>query len=360
MKRRRAATSSPGVSGQTLWHAPRKVRRGARGVRQQMVQRAGFPAVAHFELRQQRRHRVVGREQSVVFQHGEQRGRHRLGDRADVPAIVDGHRDAGAPPALATGGRSDKPSVGHHGGSHPGEPRVVLQPGEVGLEIPLIALPHLTYCHVGPTGTRGQDRRERCRGHAYPDALPTPSRHAIPPVTHLFIENRRPLKHKIVAGPQGPARCLTGFTGQRRPDGPCPPGSRSGRRAGYGTTADGSMPVGRDDAPHGPDPALPRPPGRCSPTPEPCTPNPACRTPPAPADAHPTPSRTTPPTRTPCCPRPGRPRRPRSVRTSAPHRALRAAFRQRALVRRARRLVVHRPAVLVALPSSNRHRRPSP
>ena len=99
-----------------------------------MVQRAGTPAVARFDFRQQRRHRVVGREQSVVFQHGEQRGRHRLGDRADVPAIVNGHRDAGTPPALATGGRTDKPSIGHDGGNHPGEPGVVLQPGDVGLE----------------------------------------------------------------------------------------------------------------------------------------------------------------------------------------------------------------------------------
>ena len=47
-----------------------------------------------------------------------------------------------------------------------------------------------------------------------------------------------------------------------------------------------------DDAPNGPDPALPRPPGRCSPTPEPCTPNPARRTLPGPAAARPTPSRT--------------------------------------------------------------------
>ena len=43
-------------------------------------------------------------------------------------------RDAGTPPALATGGRTDKPSVGHDGGNHPGEPGVVLQPGDVGLE----------------------------------------------------------------------------------------------------------------------------------------------------------------------------------------------------------------------------------
>ena len=94
--------------------------RGAGGVGQQMMQRADAPAARHFDVGQQCGQRVVQGQPPVVFEHGEQRGRHRLGDRPDVPAVVDVHRNARTPPALAAGGRPGKLPVGHHGSSHPG------------------------------------------------------------------------------------------------------------------------------------------------------------------------------------------------------------------------------------------------
>ena len=124
-KRRRAATSSPGVSGQTLCTLLGKF--------------AGAPAVCV-----SRWCSVQAPQPSLVSTSG---------DRADVPAIVNGHRDAGTPPALATGGRTDKPSVGHDGGNHPGEPGVVLQPGDVGLE-PIDRPPRPHRRHRSPHSAR--------------------------------------------------------------------------------------------------------------------------------------------------------------------------------------------------------------
>ena len=70
-------------------------------------------------------------------------------------------RDAGTPPALATGGRTDKPSVGHDGGNHPGEPGVVLQPGDVGLE-PIDRPPgrRAPWCLRADEGVAARDARE--------------------------------------------------------------------------------------------------------------------------------------------------------------------------------------------------------
>ena len=75
-------------------------------------------------------------------------GRHRLGYRPDVPAVVDGHRNAGTPPSLAAGGRPRKPPVGDDG-RRPGEPGSGLQPGNAGLETRLEVLIHLGPLHVG-------------------------------------------------------------------------------------------------------------------------------------------------------------------------------------------------------------------
>ena len=123
-------------------HPVRKVRAGAGGVGQQMMQRTGAPAARHADVGQQRGQRVVQGQPPLAFEHGEQRGRHRLRDRADVPAIINGHRDAGTASALAAGGRPDELPVGHGGDGYPGEPGVVLQPRDSGLETRLEVCVH--------------------------------------------------------------------------------------------------------------------------------------------------------------------------------------------------------------------------
>ena len=103
MKRRRAATSSSAVSGQTrctLFGGPSSSSTAS--------------SVAVIDL--------------SVVQHRQQRGRHRLG--ADVPAVVDGHRDSGIPSALPAHGRPRELSVHDHGGGDGRRPRRSPRPFE--------------------------------------------------------------------------------------------------------------------------------------------------------------------------------------------------------------------------------------
>ena len=173
-----------GCLGPDALHPVRKVRAGAGGVDQQMMQRADAPAARHFDVGQQCGQRVVQGQPPVVFEHGEQRGRHRLGDRPDVPAVVDVHRNARTPPALAAGGRPGKLPVGHHGRSHPGEPGIGLQPRHASLKTRLEAFVHLSL-------PSHQPRRNTVRTAALIAAAPcilTSSPHEL-----LAMQSLRPL-----------------------------------------------------------------------------------------------------------------------------------------------------------------------
>lgn len=51
-----------------------------------------------------------------MFENRRQGSRRRLRYRPDVPAIIDGHRDAGTPSAFAADGHARQTATGYHGG----------------------------------------------------------------------------------------------------------------------------------------------------------------------------------------------------------------------------------------------------